>query len=115
MADPILGWKIYYSDGTLLTSESNKWASCPSSGVVAIIYYQDCGNGNTTVSKVVGRDFYDFDEEHFYKSDNEKDLPGIAIKTGEFIPDEQYFSKIAEFKTEDSSKWSLSRLTTTDK
>lgn len=106
----LLGWKIVYKNTLICKSSDYKWEDAPSTNVVAIFYYQDFGNGQMGMSKVVGRDFYDFDGHKFYKSDDRKSLPNIAIKEGAYLPDPQYFSLISNLKKEDITKWVLVRL-----
>ena len=76
----IIGWKIFYSDGSTFSSRQGTWAEAPANNVQIIIMYQDLRDDPKSHKAIRGRDYYDFDGEKFYKSDTAADLPGIAIK-----------------------------------
>jgi hypothetical protein len=81
----LLGWKIWYTDGTVFTSESTKWEDLPVFGVQVVKKFWKYENGTTGAEMFCGADAYIDDHNKFTK-----ETAYTLIKLGEYLLYEDY-------------------------
>lgn len=65
MVDPnrkLVGWKIWYASGTVLTSKNNEWIKCKQNQVQVVKIFYINSDGSRDVSVYHGQEFYILDE-----------------------------------------------------
>lgn len=97
----ILGWKIFYDDGTTFSSRQGTFAEAPDTNVLTIVGYQMLDEPKTNIT-IYGRNYYSFDGERFYKTDDTREIPaGLPIKYGKWADNEpDYLTLIQNNMTE---------------
>jgi hypothetical protein len=99
MADTrVIGWKIYYGDGSVLTSEESTWSESPSEGVlIADVFFEETyrryvrGTWVTENYKDIlrGFDYYWQNPDGSFAAgqarDVPEDLPDGSLKLGELV------------------------------
>jgi hypothetical protein len=81
---PVVGWRLYYSDGSTFTSADGSWADAPASDVQILVVFH--GDGYRTFSH--GDDFYF--------------MPGKgAVKVGAWMDFDEYEALVARALSEE--------------
>lgn len=102
----IIGWKIYYADGTKICGKTRQdWDAAPNDGVQCIMIYSDRFDTTGTIryrTVMASQDYYfmaagvksDFIACN-NNTDNEVRYPGCSIKKGQWTDEENFDSIFA--------------------
>lgn len=88
--EEIVGWKIWYGDGTTACSSEDEWERCKADNVQVILLYHN-GNPDSAINAGEKADVL-FARMYAGKHDpSEYSLTGSThIKTGDWLPDGEY-------------------------
>lgn len=115
---PLLGWKIYYGDGSVASSKDYSWADAPDQNVQIIVFYYDRTYTDQygtfpRRSIMIGNDYYYYhpslgygeipsvDEE---QADMGQIPKGSIIKYGEYMPSAEEFDAL-HLKAFENKEW----------
>ncbi len=97
----VLGWRIYYSDGSTACSRELSWeqAACDGIQVVVVFYaktYQIHRNGEwlteNYVCRLEGQDYY-WQDARGFGCGTAKDVPeGASVKLGRYMTGEEFMA-----------------------
>lgn len=65
MVDPdkvLIGWKIWYGNGTVLKSKHNKWINCPQTNIQVVKLFYLNSDGTIEVCVHHGQEYYILDD-----------------------------------------------------
>lgn len=92
----VIGWRIWYADGTSISSRESSWEDAPDDGVLFVMVYRDGGYRMT----MLGNDWYfrapdihGFGMIYGHQNGDTKAeilrrYPGAVIKRGKWVSDE---------------------------
>ena len=89
-----IGFKLYYTDETVYTGIDNlveAWEAAPNTGIQVLVIYESytSATGYHTRHMMHGLDYYSYDGDTFYASNDSRATPG-TILYGEWTTDEQF-------------------------
>lgn len=91
----IVGWKVWYSDGSVYSSRDSKWEDLPKYGIITLKKFFIPYNEDKPIVEIQSNSDYYCPDDSFV---TEKDL--INIKAGHYVSNEVY-QKIRRQAVED--------------
>jgi hypothetical protein len=86
----MVGWELWYTDGTVYTSDDGPWEDAPQFGIQALVRYTERDKGGVGAEIVNGNDLYTVDRPTALNID----LPP-EVKIGEEM-DREEFDKLMD-------------------
>ena len=81
----VIGWKAWYTDGTVYKSSTHKWEDLPVNGIQYLKKYFDLGGGKVGRENCSGHDAYIYDHTKFNEQNAFK-----MVKLGEYLLNDEY-------------------------
>jgi len=89
----VVGWKIWYADGTIFSPQNGSWDTVPDDGVVEVVVYFDGLDGQDRYTREVfsGDDWYFSDGAQLFGSNsnslatNQSRYPQCSFKQGMWV------------------------------
>lgn len=111
----IIGWAVWYDDGTMLTSKETTWESLPDDGVIEIVLYKSDGSrrimdAHDWYFRAPNRYLPGWEDGWIYghdtyttKEEIQRRYPGASIKRGRWVSEErmhEFSNRALAFKWE---------------
>ena len=101
----IIGWKLWYGNGTTFSSLQGSWEKAPDQDVQVLMIYYDKkdGMGRSCRRVFSGSDYYFKDGDNFGESFDDINLVKGVVKYGKYMKTEEEFLVIQKIAMEDYS------------
>ena len=90
----VIGWRIYYGDGTTFDDRTGRWEDAPDHNVQVVMLYEQRRDSRGRCYRFVmsGSDYYYKDSESFGFSFDDRAQATGSVKFGKYISDEAFES-----------------------
>lgn len=99
----LLGWKIWYGDGSTASSDKDKWENVPNENVQVVSFLVK-KPARTRRYNYRGKDYYGFSNKMIYKSNDIQELKtkNCLIKQGKYLDPVQFRTILSKAESDQS-------------